>query len=214
VDCPQPKGACCFPDGSCAVLSEAECAGSGITIGNRRTPMGIYQGDGTTCETVECPQPPGACCLEDHCFVASRQECQATDGAWLGPGTDCDDCTRRLGACCLGDGTCTTSMTTGDAECLAAGGVYAGDDTDCGAVVCPQGACCIADETCQVELVADCLALGGSFVGEGTICTVDCASGACCVPDGSCFFVAPDVCDALGGDYEGGGILCEAVECP
>ncbi|HWS88850.1 MAG TPA: hypothetical protein VN282_17880 [Pyrinomonadaceae bacterium] len=41
-------GACCLPDGSCQELTKAECESKG----------GKYQGDGTTCATVNCNPPP------------------------------------------------------------------------------------------------------------------------------------------------------------
>jgi hypothetical protein len=57
-------GACCLPDGSCQELTKAECEAKG----------GKYQGDGTTCATVNCnptsggdpdpdpdPTPTGGC---------------------------------------------------------------------------------------------------------------------------------------------------------
>jgi len=44
------RDACCFEDGSCAEMSEADCLVEG----------GTYEGAGTTCATVECP-------TEDEC---------------------------------------------------------------------------------------------------------------------------------------------------
>ena len=80
---------------------------------------------------------------------------------------------------------------------------------------CPQpGACCFPDLTCAVLPEEFCDAAGGSFVGDGTTCTIDCTRGACCLPDGSCLFVEPVVCDILVGDYQGNGVACESVTCP
>jgi hypothetical protein len=42
--CPPPEGACCLADGCCAVGPQSEC-------------VGIYQGDGTTCEPNPCATP-------------------------------------------------------------------------------------------------------------------------------------------------------------
>ncbi len=39
-------GACCLPDGSCMEVDEGECSFW----------QGEYQGDGTTCDTVQCPE--------------------------------------------------------------------------------------------------------------------------------------------------------------
>jgi hypothetical protein len=41
-------GACCLPDGTCAVLTAAECEALG----------GIYLGDGAACEAGGCPPLP------------------------------------------------------------------------------------------------------------------------------------------------------------
>ena len=49
-----PSGACCFPDGTCAARIEAHCVAAD----------GTYNGDGSQCSSVSCPQP-GACCLPD-----------------------------------------------------------------------------------------------------------------------------------------------------
>jgi hypothetical protein len=42
-------GACCYPDGTCALTSAATCTAAG----------GIYRGENTSCATANCPQPPG-----------------------------------------------------------------------------------------------------------------------------------------------------------
>ena len=49
VDCTQ--GACCNPDGSCAVTTEGECTG-------------VYQGDGTVCDPNPCPPVPCILCAD------------------------------------------------------------------------------------------------------------------------------------------------------
>jgi len=45
---PTPTGACCFPDGSCRLLREAECADE----------QGEYQGDDTSCVPIPCQPTP------------------------------------------------------------------------------------------------------------------------------------------------------------
>lgn len=47
-----PTGACCLSDGSCIEVTEETCAAQG----------GLYQGDGSDCDTANCPQP-GRCWL-------------------------------------------------------------------------------------------------------------------------------------------------------
>ncbi len=56
VDFTPPTGACCFSNGSCVEGTQISC--SSLTGG------GTYQGDGTSCAMVNCPQQP-------PCFLAS-----------------------------------------------------------------------------------------------------------------------------------------------
>ncbi len=51
---PNTVGACCNTDGSCTLVTEAECNAA----------SGVFQGLCTDCDSVACPQP-GACCLAD-----------------------------------------------------------------------------------------------------------------------------------------------------
>ncbi len=46
-----PAGACCLEDGSCLELTEEECLDNN----------GQFQGEFTTCDDVDCPQPAGIC---------------------------------------------------------------------------------------------------------------------------------------------------------
>jgi hypothetical protein len=85
VACGDPVrlGACCFPDGSCTVLSADDCGAQG----------GSYQGDDTTCDGVVCdqPDPTGACCVGTVCFVLTADECAAQGGVYKGDDVPCDD---------------------------------------------------------------------------------------------------------------------------
>ncbi len=84
VPCPQDDdlpGACCFADGSCQILLEAECSGAG----------GDFQGSGTDCDTADCPQPAtGACCIDAACSIRTESECLDAGGDYLGDDTSCD----------------------------------------------------------------------------------------------------------------------------
>jgi hypothetical protein len=142
-------GACCFADGSCAdVADQAACDAGG----------GAYQGDGTQCLLVNCPQPgpcgPGAgdcfapngtpgcdnvACCEAICaadaFCCDTEWDQlCVDAALLSP-----DCGGSSGACCGPGGACAT--TADQAGCDAIGGVFQGDGTACATTVCPNDAC-------------------------------------------------------------------------
>ena len=49
---PDPTGACCLPDMSCADVTESQCNAMG----------GVFQGSGTVCANVDCTFPPCAPC--------------------------------------------------------------------------------------------------------------------------------------------------------
>ncbi len=83
-ECP-PFGACCLNDGTCMELSDFDCA----------VMDGEFQGDGSTCGTVTCPDPLfGACCLpDDTCAEMFENECDDLTGMFEGDGTVCIDLT-------------------------------------------------------------------------------------------------------------------------
>ncbi len=76
-----PTGACCVADGTCTTALDP---GDGCT--------GTYQGTGTTCGTVSCPQPAGACCIADAdatCISLTALDCEAQSGTWQGAFVGC-----------------------------------------------------------------------------------------------------------------------------
>ncbi|MFG0327544.1 MAG: GC-type dockerin domain-anchored protein [Phycisphaerales bacterium JB037] len=82
VNCQPGVGACCN-DGDCSVMFVDDCDLMG----------GVYQGDGTTCDTVSCPEPTGACCNPAGGCLAglTADQCSAFGGSFAGAGTDCTD---------------------------------------------------------------------------------------------------------------------------
>ena len=123
-----PLQACCFDDGSCQMLSVADCSAS----------SGMSQGPGTTCEPNLCPQPLEACCFDDgSCQMLTVEDCSAYDGMPQGFGTVCDPnpCPQPppTQACCFDNGTCQ-DLTV--AECTLAGGAPMGEDTLCATTIC------------------------------------------------------------------------------
>ena len=77
-----PEGACCLPSGSCnSPVSSEDC----LAVG------GSFQGDATTCSTVSCPQPIGACCSDTWCLDLIEDDCNAVAGDWSGAETVCEN---------------------------------------------------------------------------------------------------------------------------
>ena len=81
------------------------------------------------------------------------------------------------------------------------------------------GACCFTNGNCVVTTHIECDALGGSYQGDGTSCTLNpCPQppkiGACCLDDGTCLEVTALECSAMGGTYQGDGIACRPDLCP
>ncbi|HEX2838276.1 MAG TPA: DNRLRE domain-containing protein [Phycisphaerales bacterium] len=81
-----------------------------------------------------------------------------------------------FGACCLPDGTCSTTTST---ACAGSGGTFQGAGTSCSPNPCPQptGACCVAGNVCQVLTAAQCAAQAGTYGGNGSSCTPNPCSG-------------------------------------
>lgn len=151
-------GACCLPDGSCLSTDTYDCT---------TTRGGTYQGDGTTCGGVSCPQPPQwACCLQDgSCTSITQASCTAQLGTWHS-GQTCGQvsCPQPVyGACCIPTGVCLSKTST---ECSAAGGVYQGDNTTCTPTnPCPQPDLSKPAPLCN-QLRIGAVVYGGGIVGS------------------------------------------------
>jgi hypothetical protein len=150
--CGVATGACCLPDGTFVVTSEAACDQN----------QGNYGGDDSTCEP-----PNGHCCLPDvSCIDTSLQCCNLAGGTYF-HGSSCG----ITGACqfaAIPPDPPYCIVTTQDC-CNNAGGLYLGDGTPCAAI----GACCMGDGSCQVIMEGDCATAGGEFQGPGTFCVGD-----------------------------------------
>lgn len=174
----------------------------------------------------------GACCFDDQCVVATRPACQSAGGAWLGPGSSCDDCRGPVGACCLPEG-CLDGIPA--FRCRQLDGVFARgatcEEIDCDRML--RGACCIDGEHC-FDGVAEpvCEAEGGVFYPHARCFNIPCRPGdgmnagsthtafqsnqscdtpaACCFPDGTCSVVDVIACTESGGVPLDGNGDCEA----
>lgn len=78
------------------------------------------------------------------------------------------------------------------------------------------GACCLADDTCQELTPTQCSAAGGTYHGDGTVCTPNpcvAPTGACCHADGTCTAETAAECAAAAGAYQGDGASCTPNPC-
>ncbi len=119
-------GACCKPDGTCAVISPTDCDWF----------LGRYLGDGTSCDPYPCDTPFGACCLGAECVNRLEPACLELGGLFLGDETYCDAYICP-GACCVG----SECQVVRYVECTFQSGYYLGDGVPCEPTTCdtPNG---------------------------------------------------------------------------
>ena len=193
-----PVGACCYADGSCELVGESGCFGSG----------GFSWTEGVECGDAAC-LPLGSCCAVDgSCSLSTEANCFGSGGVEWEEGAGCapGQCP-AVGACCLSNGDCVLSV-----ESVCAGD-YEGDGTHCVPSPCPRpGACCFPDGTCQITEEDECTPSGGLSWGEGATCdAVSCDPvGACCSEVGTCSISTESACS---GTYHGDASTCEPTTC-
>lgn len=187
VDCAEPTGACCLPNGTC---NPATTSSGCSTLG------GTYLGAGSFCENC-----PVACCFPpDTCLDLSPADCALIPDSVASPaGSKCAtfNCF-PMGACCLPSGGCLGPVSPDD--CAASGGNYQGDDTTCGGVSCPQptGACCLSNGNCLPLSQSNCGSILNSvWRGPGTNCADANMSGRADWCESPC---------SLRGDLSGDGL--------
>ena len=215
-----PTGACCLTDGSCADgLSVADCDVVG----------GTYEGDGSDCAGVSCPQPLGNDFCEDAYGPLAIPSVTAatTSGATTDPFEfDCGAAivtSPGVWFWTVGTGnTMTASLCTGtDYDSKLS--VFCGT---CDAPTCIDGnddACGLQSEVSWCSQVgAEYLILVHGFGGangpfELTLSDdgAPCSGAEPCLPEGACCFI-PHMCTqtteancaTLGGDYLGDDTMC------
>lgn len=74
------------------------------------------------------------------------------------------------------------------------------------------GACELPGGDCIIDTEGNCIAAGGTYLGDETVCPDP--TGACCLPDGSCITDTENNCIAAGGVYQGDGFDCVDADCP
>ncbi len=78
------------------------------------------------------------------------------------------------------------------------------------------GACC-QGPGCTLQTPAACLALPGTYQGNGTTCSPNpcfVPTGACCANNGTCTEGSQASCTGAGGTYQGDGAACAGTYCP
>ncbi len=139
VNCPVPRGACCFTNGFCINnLSDNDCAGAG----------GSWLGADTSCNGSQCPT--GACCLPNGACVDNVTSifCASQGGDFKGLGSLCSqqNCPQPTGACCLLNGFCLV-LTAPECQGIE-GAAWKGASTTCADIDMdgrPDACPCLAD---------------------------------------------------------------------
>jgi len=183
--CIPPTGACCVTPASgsifCEEASEGFCESGGLGG------AGVYQGDGTTCDTDPCPAQTGACCTAGNtCNNTTLENCA---GFWWGSEQACfptfNPCLETpVGACCLPDDR--GGILFPEVPCGESGGIWLGPNA---AVEECDRACCLPDLSCQVISGYQCSAAGGEVSPVGATTCDGFACGTCAnveAPDGGC----------------------------
>ncbi|MGD2111694.1 MAG: IPTL-CTERM sorting domain-containing protein [Phycisphaerae bacterium] len=149
---------------------------------------------------VECGEVPGACCEigGDCADGVNETDCTSAGGVFHGEGTDCADVTCEEACCFLPTGCLDLTVP----DCDVASGFNQGPGTTCATAVCfPTGACCDRDGTCADGVLdSECEGLGGTFQGDGTLCselTCPQPDGACCLSNGNCLVLTEADCGVI-----------------
>jgi len=235
-------GACCLADGSCRLISQAECYESGGT--------GWVEGEDCAGDCAIA----GVCCLGDGtCALVTQTACESGEGAFWEQGTECgtEICKAQMylcyagtvylgcgtgaqcrirggnrlvpvracnqghkGACCVG-GECILTFAP---ECDSLGGLFQGPGSECEPAVCdtvPEpGRCCFPDGDCRALLNSECVQQGGVSWSPEVACLTPCPpAGACCLPGGGCAVLIAEACERIDGRFQGGGLECETTTC-
>jgi hypothetical protein len=202
-------GSCCIDDVCHDDYESEKCATAG----------GVYQGDGSTCDIVDCDAPCAAgwtldcvgTCFPDYVYEAWLGDTYCDDGSYAPSDYGCEEC--PLGVAIFLN---CEEFNCDEGDC--------GTPPDCGGPPAQVGACCIGILTCYDDTsLEDCQTEGGTYQGDGTTCdSVDCSApclageiedcfGNCC-PD---YWVGDGYCD--NGAYEWNGIAiylnCDQFNC-
>ncbi len=179
-----------------------ECTGDTITVFVQSSESGNFcfnatGGSGTYAGTFTVPNP--ACNTMPVSYKCGANATCSHPGSLgtQGPNSGCGGVHLRASNF---DGNCVKTST----------------DTECSNPT-PMGSCCLPDGTCVEVSQANCVAQGGTYNGDGTLCinqTCPQPTGACCLEDGSCTQLTEEDCVAQNGMFNGDSSLCMDVSCP
>ena len=95
------------------------------------------------------------------------------------------------------------------------GGPSTGNRQSAGKTLLPNGACCNPDGICTDELNKEaCDALGGVYLGDGTVCALEDCSGACCYDSGACkTWETQELCESFDAHWQGPLTDCDTAGC-
>ncbi len=149
-------GACCLPDGTCVEVQNQNACNS---LG------GTFQGGGTSCANVVCPQPnAGACCFTDGSCQdgLTDADCVVAGGTYQGDGSVCAKTFCRE---CALDIDCDDGDPCNGLETCVGGICQPGIPVDC-----DDGNACNGLETCVGGICQPGIPLN---CDDGNACTAD-----------------------------------------
>jgi hypothetical protein len=139
------SGACCQPDGSCAVVeTQEDCAG-------------FWSGEGTTCDPNPCPQPCTMPADVNGDSLVNAGDIEAFLNCVISGATPTGNCT------CgdfTGDAVAGLDDVQGFVELLLGRPPV-------------TGGCCNASAQCRIAMEEECNAAGDDYLGDGTTCEGD-----------------------------------------
>jgi hypothetical protein len=190
----EPTAACCV-DGSCTIMTEAECLAQG----------GDWYPGAFTCEPNPCPRVAVCCAADESCTLVTHVECVNSGGDWHGNWSVCspNPCyTAAQAVCCTGIGVCGVSTQF---ECQNAGGTWYPAGESCDPNPCTEPGVCCTGSVCHVTTELICEAMTGEWYAEYESCDPNpCPpSGACCVAY-ECYIFTESECEEVSGQWHGG----------
>ncbi|MCZ6682029.1 MAG: hypothetical protein O7B26_02525, partial [Planctomycetota bacterium] len=184
-----PLGLCCTV-GICSEASVSACEPGGNWIGRI-----------SDCNDLNANPclPLGACCVDaTTCVIANQEACIVSlGGDYQGDNAVCDPLPcGPTGSCCEPDFNCTDDLTAEECAAVDLLATWTNGGTCLADCIAPEGACCVSDVCDDMPPVtaAECLALGGFYLGDGSTC----AASEC--PERPCLIIS----EVVDGNRAGG----------